>query len=73
MSSVQGIQTVYLSIIPIPDLLAKKYKELGHLLCDVHEMLNFILAAVVIGQIGATLMRHLIDKVDVLARMLPRF
>jgi cytochrome b561 len=72
MSSAKGIQTVYFGIIPIPDLLAKN-KELGHLLRNVHEILNLILAAVVIGHIGAALKHHLIDKDDVLARMLPRF
>ena len=72
MSSAKGIQTVYFGIIPIPDLLAKN-KELGKLLRDVHEILNFILAAVVIGHITAALKHHLIDKDDVLMRMLPRF
>ena len=72
MSSAKGIQTVYFGIIPIPDLLAKN-KELGNLLRNVHEILNFILAAVVIGHIGAALKHHLFDKDDVLTRMLPRF
>ena len=72
MSSAKGIQTVYFGIIPIPDLLAKN-KELGKLLRDVHEILNFTLAAVLIGHIGAALKHHLIDKDDVLTRMLPRF
>ena len=72
MSSAKGIQTVYFGIIPIPDLLAKN-KELGKLLRDVHEILNLILVAVVIGHIGAALKHHLIDKDDVLTRMLPRF
>ena len=72
MSSAKGIQTVYFGIVPIPDLLAKN-KELGNLLRDVHEILNLTLAAVVIGHIGAALKHHLMDKDDVLTRMLPRF
>jgi len=71
MSSAKGIQTVYFGIIPIPDLLAK-HKELGNLLRDVHEILNYILAALVIGHIGAALKHHLIDKDDILTRMLPQ-
>ena len=71
MSSAKGIQTVYFGILPIPDLLAKN-KELGNLLRDVHEILNFILAALVIGHIAAALKHHLIDKDDILTRMLPQ-
>ncbi|WP_052177696.1 cytochrome b [Methylotenera sp. G11] len=71
MSSAKGFQTVYFGIIPIPDLLAKN-KELGNLLREVHEVLNFILAAVVIGHIAAAIKHHLINKDDVLTRMLPR-
>lgn len=71
MSSAKGIQTVYFGILPIPDLLAKN-KELGSLLRDVHEILNFILAALVIGHIAAALKHHLMDKDDILTRMLPQ-
>lgn len=71
MSSAKGVQTVYFGILPIPDLLAKN-KELGNVLRDIHAILNYTLAAVVIGHIGAALKHHLIDKDDVLTRMLPR-
>jgi len=71
MSSAKGFQTVYFGIIPIPDLLAKD-KELGNLLREVHETLNFILAAVVIGHTAAAFKHHLVNKDDVLTRMLPR-
>jgi len=71
MSSAKGFQTVYFGIIPIPDLLAKN-KELGNLLREVHETLNFILAAVVIGHTAAAFKHHLVNKDDVLTRMLPR-
>jgi len=71
MSSAKGFQTVYFGIIPIPDLLAKN-KELGNLLREVHETLNFILAAVVVGHTAAAFKHHLVNKDDVLTRMLPR-
>ncbi len=70
MSSAKGVQTVYFGVLPIPDLLGKN-KELGDLLREVHEILNFVLVAVVIGHVGAALKHHLIDKDDVLTRMLP--
>jgi cytochrome b561 len=71
MSSAKGFQTVYFGVLPIPDLLEKN-KALGDLLREVHETLNFLLAVVVLGHVGAALKHHLIDKDDVLTRMLPR-
>jgi len=71
MSSAKGFQTVYFGVLPIPDLLDKN-KEMGNLLQQVHESLNYLLAAVVVGHAGAALKHHLVDKDDVLRRMLPR-
>lgn len=71
MSSAKGFQTVYFSILPIPDLLNKD-KELGDLLLQVHQALNFLLAAMVIVHAGAAFKHHLIDKDDMLPRMLHR-
>jgi cytochrome b561 len=71
MSSAKGFQTVYLGVLPIPDLLDKN-KALGDLLAQVHASLNFLLAAVVVGHAGAAVKHHFIDKDDVLTRMLPR-
>ena len=71
MSSAKGFQTVYLGVLPIPDLLEKN-KELGHLLQDVHQALNFLFIGLALGHLCAALKHHLIDKEDVLTRMLPR-
>ncbi len=71
MSSAKGIQTVYFGVIPIPDLIAKN-RDLGNLLKEIHAILNFTLAAVVVVHASAALKHHLIDKDDVLTRMLPR-
>lgn len=71
MSSAKGVQTVYFGVLPIPDLLAKN-KDLGELLRTVHMSMNFTLAALVIGHAGAAIKHHLIDKDDVLTRMLPK-
>lgn len=70
MSSAKGFQTVYFGILPLPDLLAKN-KELGETLAVVHQTLNYTLAALVLAHVGAALKHHLIDRDDVLQRMLP--
>jgi cytochrome b561 len=70
MSSAKGFQTVYFGVLPIPDLLAKN-KELGDLLKEVHETLNFLMIAVVVGHVGAALKHHFIDRDDILTRMAP--
>lgn len=70
MSSAKGFQTVWFGVLPLPDLLDKN-RELGELLEEVHETLNFILIAVLVGHVGAALKHHFIDRDDVLTRMLP--
>lgn len=70
MSSAKGYQTVYFGILPIPDLLSKD-KELGEILAIVHETLNYVFAALVIGHIGFAIKHHLHDKDGVLSRMFP--
>jgi len=70
MSSAKGFQTVWFGVLPLPDLLNKN-KELGDLLQQVHQVLNFTMAALVLAHLGAALKHHFIDRDDVLARMLP--
>lgn len=70
MSSAKGFQTVYLGIIPLPDLLTKD-KALGDALAWLHRFLTFTLGALVITHFTAALKHHLIDRDEVLARMLP--
>ncbi len=70
MSSAKGFQTVYFGVLPLPDLLGKD-KELGELLQTVHKILNLSLAALVVAHVGAALKHHLVDRDDVLSRMLP--
>ncbi len=48
-----------------------KNKELGDLLKEVHEALNFGMAGLVLAHSGAALKHHFIDRDGVLARMLP--
>lgn len=71
-SSANGFQTVYLGVVPIPDLLGKN-KEVADVLKIAHHWINYTLAAVIAVHAAAALKHHFIDRDDVLVRMLPRF
>jgi cytochrome b561 len=70
-SSAAGFQTVYLGVLPIPDLLAKN-RELAEALKATHHWINYTLAAVILLHIAAALKHHFVDRDDVLRRMWPR-
>ena len=70
MSSALGFQTVYLGVLPIPDLLSKN-RDLGEALKWVHKSIVYTLAAVAAGHALAALKHHFHDRDDVLVRMLP--
>jgi cytochrome b561 len=70
MSSASGFQVMYLGVIPIPDLLAKN-KDLADQLKQLHEALNWLMVLVVALHVAAALKHHLVDRDDVLWRMLP--
>lgn len=70
MSSAKGFPTVYFGILQLPDLLAKN-RELGNTLALVHEALNFALMALVLAHAAAAIKHHVVDRDEVLARMLP--
>jgi cytochrome b561 len=70
MSSAKGFQTVYLGVLPIPDLIGKN-EGLGELLEAVHEVLNNGLLFLLLVHVGAALKHHYWDGDDVLRRMLP--
>jgi cytochrome b561 len=61
---------VWFGVLPLPDLLAKD-KELGKLLEQVHQLLNYTLAGLVLAHTAAALKHHFVDRDDVLIRMLP--
>ena len=71
-SSASGFQTVYLGMIPLPDLLSKD-KALADALRLAHKSINFTMAALIVLHTAAALKHHFVDKDDVLRRMLPRF
>jgi len=83
-SSSKGIQTVYLGVIPLPDLLTKDMGEiilaatdpekpfvLADLIRLVHKSLNYLLGALVLMHIAAALKHYFIDRDDILGRMIP--
>jgi len=70
MSSATGFQTVWFGVLPLPDLIGKD-KELGHLLLELHQTLNFLLITLVGGHIAAALKHHFVAHDHILARMVP--
>ncbi len=69
-SSAEGFQTVYLGIIPLPDLLDKD-KILADFLRFIHMMLTFTLGGVILLHAGAALKHYFLDRDQVLSRMIP--
>jgi cytochrome b561 len=70
MSSAKGFQTVWFGVIPLPDLVDKN-KELGDLLHEVHEYLNYGMLLLVIGHTGAAFEHQFIKKDGLIGRMNP--
>lgn len=69
-SSATGVQVVYLSLFPLPDLVPKG-KALASTLRTVHQTLNFTLLGLVCLHAAAALKHHFVDRDQVLRRMLP--
>jgi len=69
-SSAAGFQTVYLGILPIPDLLSKN-KEVADVLRLAHRWINYTMATVIALHAVAALKHHILDRDEVLTRMLP--
>jgi len=70
-SSASGFQTVYLGMIPIPDLLSKD-KALADALRLAHRSINYTMAVLILIHAAAALKHHFVDRDDVLRRMLPK-
>jgi len=70
MSSAYGVPVVYFGVIRLPDLVAK-HKELGDALKGLHEALAFTMLALVALHVIAAVKHHVVDRDDVLHRMLP--
>jgi cytochrome b561 len=70
MSSATGFQTVWFGVLPLPDLIGKD-KELGKFLLELHENLNYLMLALVIGHIAAALKHHFFARDEILVHMIP--
>lgn len=70
MSSALGLKTVYLGLLPLPDLVAPD-RALGRALSEVHETLALLLVTLIGIHGAAALYHHFILKDTVLRRMLP--
>jgi cytochrome b561 len=69
-SSAAGFPVVYLGVLPLPDLVGKD-KELAEVLQTAHHGANYLLASLLVLHMAAALKHHVVDRDDVLARMLP--
>ncbi len=69
-SSAAGVPTVYLGMVQLPDLLAKD-KALAEQLKLAHITLNYTMLTLVVIHAAAALKHHVVDRDDVLRRMLP--
>lgn len=70
MSSAAGFKVVYFGVLPLPDLIGKD-KELAEFLKFLHFTLTTVLGLLVLAHIGAALKHRLLDRDEVLARMIP--
>lgn len=69
-SSASGVPTVYLGFLMLPDVFVRD-KVLADQLKLIHVSLNYTMLGLVIVHSAAALKHHLVDRDDVLARMLP--
>ena len=70
MSSAKGYQVVYLGMLPLPDLVGKD-KELGEVLEEIHETLNWTLLFLFLLHSAAALKHHFLEHNGVLTSMAP--
>lgn len=83
-SSSKGIQTVYLGVLPLPDLLSKDFGSIvlaaaeaekpftvAELIRLIHKTLNYFMGALVIGHIGAAFKHYVINRDEVMSHMIP--
>jgi cytochrome b561 len=69
-SSAAGFPIVWFGVLPLPDFVPVD-KALAHQLKELHEVLAWGLALLVLAHLGAALKHHLIDKDGLLLRMMP--
>ncbi|MDN3919652.1 cytochrome b [Roseateles violae] len=70
-SSAAGFPIVWFGLLPLPDFVAPD-KALAETLKQVHKLLAYGLALLVLAHLGAALKHHFIDRDGLLLRMLPQ-
>lgn len=69
-SSAAGFPIVWFGVLPLPDFVPRD-KDLAEMLKQVHGLLAYGLAALVLAHVAAALKHQLIDRDGLLLRMLP--
>lgn len=69
-SSAAGFPIVYLGVVPFPDFVGKN-KELAGWLTQAHAVSAYLLALLVVLHVAAVIKHAVIDRDEVLSRMLP--
>lgn len=69
-SSAAGFQTVIFGVLPIPDVIGRD-PGLAAILKTAHRWINYTFAAVIVLHAVAALKHHLVDRDDILTRMIP--
>ncbi|MFO1397827.1 MAG: cytochrome b [Burkholderiales bacterium] len=69
-SSATGVSVVYLSLVPLPNLVPKD-KALAGAMLAVHQSLNATLALLVLVHVAAAAKHQWIDRDEILSRMRP--
>lgn len=69
-SNAAGYPIVYLGRIPLPNLVTKD-KGLAELFEEIHEILGWLLIALLVLHVAAAFKHHFVDRDDTLRRMLP--
>lgn len=70
MSSAKGFQTVWFGVVPLPDLIDKN-KDMGEVLEEVHELLNYTMLSLFVLHVAAALKHQFVDKDGLMSRMNP--
>ena len=70
MSSALGLRTVYLGLVPLPDLVSPD-RALGETLIEVHHAFASVLLVLVAIHVAAAFHHHFAARDDVLRRMVP--
>ena len=71
-SSAAGFPIVLFGVLPLPDFVAVD-KEFAKLIKELHAISAFTLMGLVLLHIAAALKHHVIDKDDLISRMLPNY